>query len=121
MDPRMAKHTAVLADPHAIFRRGMRYPPSVALINAVVKAPTRDGAMDDAGEIVKALRMGGEAYRVLGPAPAPLSRLKGEHRAQLFLKGSHRPAMRQALQVVLSTRPDIRRRTIVDVDPMSVL
>ena len=103
------------------FRRGMRYPPSVALINAVVKAPTRDGAMDDAGEIVKALRVGGEAYRVLGPAPAPLNRLKGEHRAQLFIKGSHRPAMRQALQIVLSTRPDIRRRTIVDVDPMSVL
>ncbi len=27
----------------------MRYPPSVALINAVVKARTREGAMDDAG------------------------------------------------------------------------
>ncbi len=104
-----------------IFRRGMRYPPSVALINAVVRARTRDGAMDDAGEIVKALQIGGEGYRVLGPAPAPLSRLKGEHRAQLFLKGSHRPAMRQALQAVLSTRPDIRRRTMVDVDPMTVL
>jgi hypothetical protein len=29
--------------------------------------------------------------------------------------------MRQALQLVLSSRPDVRRRTIVDVDPMSVL
>jgi hypothetical protein len=29
--------------------------------------------------------------------------------------------MREALQMVLSTRPEIRRRTIVDVDPMSVL
>lgn len=103
------------------FRRGMRYPPSVAMINAVVKARTREGAMHDAGEIVKALRVGGESFRVLGPAPAPLNRLKGEHRAQFFLKGTHRPTMRQALQAVLSARPEIRRRTIVDVDPVSVL
>jgi primosomal protein N' (replication factor Y) len=103
------------------FRRGMKYPPAVALINAVIKARTRDGAMNDAGELVNALRIGGEPYRVLGPAPAPLSRLKGEYRAQLFIKGTNRPAMREALQTVLSTRPEIRRRTIVDVDPMSVL
>ena len=103
------------------FRRGMKYPPAVALINAVIKARTREAAMADAGELVNALRFGGEPYRVLGPAPAPLSRLKGEHRAQLFIKGTNRPAMREALQTVLSTRPEIRRRTIVDVDPMSVL
>jgi primosomal protein N' (replication factor Y) (superfamily II helicase) len=103
------------------FRRGMKYPPAVALINAVVRARSREGAMADAAEIVNALRFGGEPYRVLGPAPAPLSRLRGEHRAQLFIKGANRPAMRQALQLVLSTRPEIRRRTIVDVDPMSVL
>jgi primosomal protein N' (replication factor Y) (superfamily II helicase) len=104
-----------------LFRRGMKYPPAVALINAVIRARTRDSAMSDAGELVTALRFGGEPYRVLGPAPAPLSRLKGEFRAQLFIKGTNRPAMREALQTVLSTRPEIRRRTIVDVDPMSVL
>jgi primosomal protein N' (replication factor Y) (superfamily II helicase) len=103
------------------FRRGMRYPPSVALINTVVRARTREAAMQDAGELVEALRLGGEPYRVLGPAPAPLSRLKGEHRAQFFIKGTHRPTMRKALQTVLASRPEIRRRTIVDVDPMSVL
>ena len=103
------------------FRRGMKYPPAVALINAVVKARTREGAMSDAGELVTALRFGGERYRVLGPAPAPLVRLKGEYRAQLFLKGTNRPAMREALQAALAGRPEIRRRTIVDVDPMSVL
>jgi primosomal protein N' (replication factor Y) (superfamily II helicase) len=103
------------------FRRGMKYPPAVALINAVIKARTREGAMADAGQLVNALRIGGEPYRVLGPAPAPLSRLKGEYRAQLFIKGTNRPAMREALQTVLATRPEIRRRTIVDVDPMSVL
>jgi primosomal protein N' (replication factor Y) len=103
------------------YRRGMKYPPIVALINTVVKARTREAAMADAGELVSALRFGGEPYRVLGPAPAPLGRLRGEHRAQFFIKGTHRPTMRQALMSVLASRPEIRRRTIVDVDPVSVL
>ena len=104
------------------FRQAMRYPPAVALINVVVKARTRQGAMDDAADIAAGLRLpGAGAYRVLGPAPAPLGRLKGEHRAQLFIKGTRRTAMRKALERVLESRPDLKRRTIVDVDPMSVL
>ena len=71
--------------------------------------------------MITALRWGGEPYKVLGPAPAPLSRLKGEHRAQFFVKGTQRSSMRKALLAALEARPDIRRRTTVDVDPMSVL
>jgi primosomal protein N' (replication factor Y) (superfamily II helicase) len=108
-------------DDELVFRQGMRYPPAVAMINVVVKAKSQQSAMADAGELAAGLRWGGEPYRVLGPAQAPLSRLKGEHRAQLFLKGTHRTAMRESLQKVLAERPEIRRRTIVDVDPMSVL
>jgi primosomal protein N' (replication factor Y) len=103
------------------FRQAMQYPPAVALVNAVVKGRTQQSAQHDAGELVQALRTNGAPYRVLGPAPAPLSRLKGEYRAQFFMKGTHRTAMRQALLAALATRPDIRRRTLVDVDPMSVL
>jgi len=103
------------------FRKRMRYPPTVAMINTVIRARTREGAMTDAGELVRALRWGGEPYKVLGPAPAPLSRLKGEYRAQFFVKGTNRAAMRKALVAVLDSRPQIRRRTSVDVDPMSVL
>jgi primosomal protein N' (replication factor Y) len=103
------------------FRQRMHYPPIVAMINTVVKGKTREGALTDANELVRALRWGGEQYRVLGPAPAPLSRLKGEYRAQFFIKGSHRAAMRKSLVAVLDSRPEIRRRTLVDVDPMSVL
>jgi primosomal protein N' (replication factor Y) len=104
------------------FRRAMRYPPSVALINTVVKARSSSAAMAEAGAIITAMRgPGASPFRVLGPAQAPLSRLKGEHRAQFFMKGTHRTAMREALQRALQARPEIARRTIVDVDPMSVL
>jgi primosomal protein N' (replication factor Y) len=103
------------------FRQAMQYPPAVALINAVVKGRTQHTAQQDASDVVQLLRREGAPYRVLGPAPAPLSRLKGEHRAQFFLKGTHRGAMRQALLAALNARPDIKRRTVVDIDPMSVL
>jgi primosomal protein N' (replication factor Y) len=104
------------------FRRAMRYPPAVALINVIVKAKSRQQAMEDAGTIAEGMRLPGlEQWRVLGPAPAPLGRLKGEHRAQLFIKGTHRTAMRKALLTVLDGRPELKRRTIVDVDPMTVL
>ena len=104
------------------FRRAMRYPPAVALVNVVVKSKTRQGAMDDAGAVAQALRTPGLGpWTVLGPAPAPLVRLKGEHRAQIFIKGTQRNAMRKALLTALEDLPELRRRTIVDVDPMSVL
>jgi primosomal protein N' (replication factor Y) len=109
------------------FRNAMRYPPAVALINLVVKAPTRPGAMEDAGAIAEGLRAGlarrspSGGAKVLGPAPAPLGRLKGVHRAQLFVKGTQRNTMRKVLMAVLDDHPELRRRTTVDVDPMSVL
>jgi primosomal protein N' (replication factor Y) len=104
------------------FRQSMRYPPAVALINVIVKAKSRPEAIEDAGELASAMRLPGlDAYRILGPAPAPLGRLKGEHRSQLFIKGSQRNTMRKALLAVLDARPELKRRTIVDVDPMSVL
>ncbi len=105
------------------FRRTMRYPPLTSMINIVVRARTFAGAMDDASDLVQRLRAGAEGagVRVLGPAPAPLGRLRGEYRTQVLLKGSHRKKMREALQSAMATRPDLERRVIVDVDPVSVL
>ena len=41
------------------------------------------------------LRQGARgSFAVLGPAPAPLAKLRGEYRAQIFLKARHRTAMR---------------------------
>ncbi|MEO8484179.1 MAG: primosomal protein N' [Acidobacteriota bacterium] len=102
------------------FRRAMLYPPALALINVVVKGRTLEGAMADALDLATRVRASGLKARVLGPAPAALSRLKDEYRAQFFIKGNQRRAMREALLAALAARPDVRKRTIVDVDPMSV-
>ncbi len=104
------------------FRKAMRYPPLVALINVVVRARTFGRAMDDAGGIVDRLAGAGQdRLRVLGPAPAPLGRLRGEYRAQLIVKGTNRRMLRDAVVAAIAAQPDLARRTMVDVDPLSVL
>jgi primosomal protein N' (replication factor Y) len=105
------------------YRRGMRYPPEVAMICAVIRGRTFKQAMDTATDIVRRLESFATRARflVLGPAPAPLGRLRGEHRVQCFLKGTRRADMRNALKEVLAAMPEARRRVTVDVDPLSVL
>ena len=100
--------------------QAMRYPPSVSMINAVVKARTFDAAMRDGHRISRRLTDAGEWLPVLGPAPAPLSRLNGEHRVQFFLKGTRRAECAR-LSKPSSTGCPRSRRSTVDVDPVSVL
>jgi len=78
--------------------------------------------MQTAAELVRRLeaRASG-SFSILGPAPAPLARLRGEHRVQFFLKGTRRVEMREALRAALAEMPEIRRRVTVDVDPLNVL
>ena len=75
------------------------------MANIVVRGPTLTTALELAGDI--AGRLGERArdgrFRVLGPAPAPYVKLRGEHRAQLFLKGSDRRAMRLAVRDALAS------------------
>jgi primosomal protein N' (replication factor Y) len=105
------------------YRRGMRYPPVVALVNAVIRGRTFGAAMETAVELVRRLEpaTADSGMAVLGPAPAPLGRLRGEHRVQIFIKGTRRADMRNAVKTVLEGMPDVRRRVTIDVDPISVL
>jgi primosomal protein N' (replication factor Y) len=104
------------------FRRQMGYPPFISLVNAVVRARTFAGAMDDADYLAVQLRRSeGKGLQVLGPAPAPLGKLRGEYRAQLLVKETNRRRIRESLQAALAARPELQRRVVVDIDPLSVL
>ena len=106
------------------FRRAMRYPPVLSLVNAVVRSRTYAGAMGDAANVVKRLREAAgdcRELRVLGPAPAPLGKLRGEYRAQFLIKSTNRKRMREALAAAIAARPELQRRIAVDVDPLNVL
>jgi primosomal protein N' (replication factor Y) len=78
--------------------------------------------MADASDLASRIRaVPAGDLRVLGPAPAPIDRLRGEYRVQLLLKATNRVAMREALEQALAVDADLRRRITVDVDPVSVM
>jgi len=106
-----------------VYRRSMRYPPAIALVNAIVRGKTFEQAMTDATDLARRLvnASKGSDFRVLGPAPAPLGKLRGEYRAQILVKGSHRPVMRQALLDAIAASPELARRVTVDVDPVTMM
>jgi primosomal protein N' (replication factor Y) len=105
------------------FRRTMRYPPAVSLINVVVKGSSLGSALELARDFSQRLieQSAAGGFRVIGPAPAPYTKLRGEHRAQLFLKGTRRQPMRTALRLALASLGAGRRKVTVDVDPVNVL
>ena len=105
------------------YRQAMRYPPLTAMVNIVVKGADARAALTDAATLAQHLRNNADAGRftVLGPAPAPVAKLRGEYRAQIFLKGSHRASMREAALAALAAEPDMRRRVSLDIDPVSIL
>ena len=103
------------------YREEMRYPPVVALVSALVRGTTMARALGDAAGLAATLRRRPGHFRILGPAPAPLTRLRGQYRVQLLLKGPSRREMREAVQAALAEHPDLDRRTVLDVDPLSML
>lgn len=104
------------------YRRAMAYPPAVGLVNLVLRGRTYGLAMQDATDLAARLeREGRGVFALLGPAPAPLARLRGEYRVQIFLKTRHRTATRAAVRATLDGLPDLKRRVTVDVDPYGML
>jgi primosomal protein N' (replication factor Y) len=64
------------------------------------------------------------ACRILGPAPAPFARLRGDYRIQLLMKSRSRKQMRavidQALKSFEETGNDARSVTL-EIDPVSMM
>jgi primosomal protein N' (replication factor Y) len=102
-------------------RRPGHWPPYGRLAALIVSADT--AAEADA----LARRLGqsapwGEGLEVLGPAPAPLSILRGRHRRRLLLKTRRDVAVQPILREWLNKVPVPRgARVDADVDPVSFL
>ena len=80
-----------------------------------------DYAISDADDLARALARCGPStpdIRVLGPAPAPLSLLRGRHRRRLLLKTSRDVAIQPVLRAWLGQiKIPSQARIRVDVDP----
>jgi primosomal protein N' (replication factor Y) len=104
------------------FRSWMHYPPYSALANVLVRSDKLDDALQWSGTLGKwfdATRH--EGVRVLGPAPAPIMRLKRDYRYHFVLKSPSREKLNTTLRAMLSyaaQRKIPRTQVIVDVDAL---
>jgi primosomal protein N' (replication factor Y) len=108
----------------AHFRRMLHYPPFSALASILV----RDKKIENAIRWSRALAayfapFENRGVKILGPAAAPLARLRQEYRFQFLLKSAQRSALSQALSGALDfcAKKEIpETAVIVDVDPASL-
>lgn len=106
------------------FRRLMRYPPFCAMANILLRGPTQEAAMRLAAEAAQQLGSGGDGVRILGPAEAPVPRLKGEYRYQILVKALSRSRLNEMLNALRSHAAEQKwpaTALVVDVDPVSLL
>ena len=107
------------------YRRAMFYPPFTVLAGIVVTDRNKDRAAEqsrDIGRFLESVRA--QNVRILGPAPAPLERVKRLHRYQLLIKAATRGALHQMLEALKAHLSGIKlggSRVMVDVDPVSLL
>jgi primosomal protein N' (replication factor Y) (superfamily II helicase) len=109
-----------------VFRRTMQYPPFAALINVLIHDKDYDRANGTAAEFARELRLATRetGIRVLGPAPAAISRIKNEYRFQVLIKAHSRVRAREALEVAMdsATSAGHNPRSIsVEVDPVNLM
>lgn len=106
------------------FRKLMRYPPFSALANILVRSEKQEDAMRMAGEISELLNPAPEELKVLGPAEAPVPRLKNEFRYQLLIKTADRRVLNTVLQKLRLYAVEHRwsaTALVIDVDPLTLL
>ncbi|MGH9630235.1 MAG: replication restart helicase PriA [Bryobacteraceae bacterium] len=106
------------------FRKAMRYPPFSALANILVRSQKQEDALRMSGEIGILLNPPPENLKVLGPAEAPVPRLKNEFRYQLLIKAANRKTLNETLhklRLFAAGNKWSPTALVIDVDPLSLL
>jgi primosomal protein N' (replication factor Y) len=106
------------------FRRLMRYPPFCAMANVLLRAPTQEAAMRLAAEAAQRLGPAEDGVKILGPAEAPVPRLKSEYRYQILIKALSRLKLNEMLNALRKYAAEQKwpaTALVVDVDPVTLL
>ena len=107
------------------FRRMMAYPPFTSLANVIVRDTSLERVILWSRQLSEYFSPhDGERVRILGPATAPLARLKREHRFQFLLKSQKRSLLAKLLNGALAycdAKEIPQTSVLVDMDPLSLL
>jgi primosomal protein N' (replication factor Y) len=106
------------------FRQFMKYPPFAAMANMLVRAAKQEDALRMSTELGHHITPAPENMKIMGPAEAPVPRLKAEFRYQILIKSGSR----KDLNALLRRAREFARAQkwnatalVVDVDPLTLL
>ncbi|MGH9659238.1 MAG: helicase-related protein, partial [Bryobacteraceae bacterium] len=108
----------------AEFRRMMHYPPFSAMANLLVRSEKKELALRLSGELSRFVDPPPEKLKVIGPAEAPVPRLKTEYRYQILIKSASRKTLGELLHRVRRYAVDQKwpaTALVIDVDPVTLL
>lgn len=107
------------------FRRMMMYPPFTSLANVIVRDTNLENAIRWSRRLSEYFApQDGQGLRILGPASAPLARLKKEHRYQFLLKSPKKSLLPRILSGALAfcdANEIPQTAVLVDMDPLALL
>ena len=111
------------------FRRALNYPPFSRLVNLRIDGPKVEEVEAKAKTLAAALRDRQarnlklhEPIEVLGPAPAPIQKLRNRYRWQILLKGKQISSLLEFAKQARELLPRYRSiRLHIDVDPYNML
>ncbi len=106
------------------FRRMMHYPPFAAMANVLVRSEKKEMAMRMSTDLGFLLNPPPEKLRVMGPAEAPVPRLKNEYRYQFLIKAASRKSLNELLQRIRAYAVEHKwsaTALVIDVDPLTLM
>ena len=103
------------------FRNAFRYPPVTRLVLVRYEAASESAAMAAAKAAARAIEPAPAGLRVVGPAPAPIERLRGKWRVQLLLIAPTRPPLRAAIAAISGLAIPRTVHRVIDVDPQNTV
>jgi primosomal protein N' (replication factor Y) len=108
------------------YRSQLGYPPIGRFIKLEMKSPDEGCAREAAKTAQDRIRslMRGKETILLGPAPAPISRLRGQFRFQLLLLSQKREAIRSLAvegRNAVEEKYGRKCKVIIDVDPVNLM
>jgi primosomal protein N' (replication factor Y) len=103
-------------------RKESGYPPFSRMIVLRLDGPDAARVGADAARVAEAAaRVGGAAVRLQGPAEAPIPRVRGRSRFQVWLASTARAPLAAAARAGADVKLGRDVRLVIDVDPQSTL
>jgi len=104
-----------------IARKELLFPPFINLVKITVRARNEDLTSRAAQDLAETLKAADRDMKIGGPAPAPISRIRGYFRYNILLKGKDRVELCDLLKKALSNfKKPSGVLVAVDVDPISM-